>query len=92
MGPKIKMRHKTVPNYMPARGQDIGLSRNTFGKKDGIWILCYYTRNLAYISVDISGTAEFLRTSDFGVVYTKYRLAFHGKQDVLGSLGHFRNG
>ena len=41
---------------------------------------------------DISGTAEFLRTSDFGVVYTQYRLAFHGKQDVLGSLGHFRNG
>ena len=36
--------------------------------------------------------AEFLRTSDFGVVYTKYGLAFHGKQDVLGSLGHFRNG
>ena len=34
LGPKIKMRHKTVPNYMPARGQDIGLSRNTFSKKD----------------------------------------------------------
>ena len=34
LGPKIKMRHKTVPNYMPARGQDIELSRNTFSKKD----------------------------------------------------------
>ena len=34
LGPKIKMRHTTVPNYMPARGQDIGLSRNTFSKKD----------------------------------------------------------
>ena len=28
------MRHKIVPNYMPARGQDIELSRNTFSKKD----------------------------------------------------------
>ena len=34
LGPKIKTRHKTVPNYIPARGQDIGLSRNTFSKKD----------------------------------------------------------
>ena len=34
LDPKIKMRHKTVPNYMPARGQDIELSRNTFSKKD----------------------------------------------------------
>ena len=34
LGPKIKTTHKTVPNYMPARGQDTGLSRNTFSKKD----------------------------------------------------------
>ena len=34
LGPKIKMRHKIVPNYMPACGQDIELSRNTFSKKD----------------------------------------------------------
>ena len=34
LGPKIKMRHKTITNYMPARGQDIELYRNTFSKKD----------------------------------------------------------
>ena len=34
LGIKIQLKHKSVPNYIPARDQDIGLSSNAVSKKD----------------------------------------------------------
>ena len=57
--------------YIPAREQVIGLSRNTFSKKGLHMGIMLIHRKLDLIFIGISGTSELLRTSDFGVVYTK---------------------
>ena len=78
LGLNIEIKHKNGPKYMSAGSSNIASSPNTLSKKKtGIQALFYCTGNFAQISAGMSGTAELLRTSDYGDKYTKYKVAVH---------------